>query len=39
MAVLDEQDNWRAFEMMLEDPSQRQSFLEGKVPAGAKIFD
>ncbi len=36
MAVLDGEDNWQAFEMRLEDPRQRQAFLEGRVPAGVK---
>ncbi len=36
MAVLDDQDNWRAFEMRLEDSAQKQAFLQGRVPAGTK---
>lgn len=37
MAVLDDTGTWTAFEMDLGDRRQRQSFFEGKVPAGAKL--
>ncbi len=30
--------NWQAFEMRLDDPVQKQTFLEGNVPAGARIL-
>ena len=38
MAVLENNGNWTAFEMKLEDRNQRQAFLEGHVPPGARIL-
>lgn len=38
MAVLDERGSWKAFEMRLGGPRHKQSLLEGKVPAGARLI-
>ena len=38
MAVLESNGNWTAFEMKLEDKNQREAFLEGRIPPGAKVL-
>lgn len=38
MAILESNGDWTAFEMNLGDKVQRQAFLEGRVPSGAKII-
>jgi hypothetical protein len=38
MAVLENDGNWTAFEMTLEDRNQRAAFIEGRVPSGVKIL-
>jgi hypothetical protein len=38
MAVLENDGNWTAFEMRLEDRNHRTVFLEGRMPSGVKIL-